>query len=354
MPEPTAVQVFDFFSGCGGASCGFRSAGMEIAFALDHDADAKATFRANFPKAHFELAKIQRVDAEDIRRRVDAARPRPVLFSGCAPCQPFSRQKTTRPPLDDDERAPLLTAFARLVAACKPDIVFVENVPGIESPGSGPRQPFRDFLRSLKAAGYHADHRIVTLAKYGVPQGRRRLVLVASRHGGIRLPDETHGPGTPNGRYETVRDWIGHLPPVGAGESHPDIPNHRASSLSELNSERIRSTPEGGGHPDWPERLKLDCHKGFSGYGDVYGRMSWDKPAPALTTRCTSYSNGRFGHPEQDRAISAREAACLQTFPECFSFKGGMESMAKQIGNAVPVRLAELVGKAIIKHLNAL
>ena len=344
------VRVYDFFAGCGGASRGFQAAGMEISFALDHDADARASFRANFPDAHFEFADIRYVDVEAVKLRVEAERPNAVLFSGCAPCQPFTKQNTKRPSLEKDERVPLLTHFARLVESCRPDMVFVENVPGLQKLGSD-SQPFGEFLGRLDGADYKLDFRPIKLAKYGIPQSRRRLVLVASRHGPIRLPEETHGPGTPNEKYDTVRDWISHLPPIQAGEEHDKVSNHRAASLSARNMERVKSTPEGGGHRDWPEELKLDCHKGFSGYSDVYGRMSWDAPASGLTTRCISYSNGRFGHPNQDRAISVREAACLQTFPEDFVFKGGMGSMARQIGNAVPVRLAELVGQTFMEHL---
>ncbi len=348
--DSETVEVYDFFAGCGGASCGFRSAGMKVAFALDYDMDARASFVANFPDAHFELADIRKVRVGTIRSRVDAERSNPVLFSGCAPCQPFTRQHTTRPMPDRDDRVPLLVHFARLVEGCRPDLVFVENVPGLQKL-SADSQPFGNFLRQLDRAGYELDYRPVLLAKYGIPQSRRRLVLVGSRHGAIRLPDETHGPGTDNEQYSTVGDWIAHLPSIRAGEEHRDVPNHRAANLSTRNLERIEATPEGGGNRDWPQHLMLDCHRGLSGYSDVYGRMSWDAPASGLTTRCTSYSNGRFGHPEQDRAISIREAACLQTFPEDFAFEGSMASMARQIGNAVPVRLAELIGHQFIKHL---
>ena len=323
---------------------------MDISFALDHDADARASFQANFPDAHFEFADICDVNIQSVQHRVERERPNAVLFSGCAPCQPFTKQNTQRPRLDEDERVPLLAHFASLVESCQPDLVFVENVPGLQKLGRD-SQIFGGFLGRLELAGYKLDYRPVKLAKYGIPQSRRRLVLVASRHGPIRLPPETHGPGTPNEKYDTVRNWISHLPPIQAGEEHDEISNHRAAGLSARNMERVKSTPEGGGHGDWPEELKLDCHKDFSGYSDVYGRMSWDAPASGLTTRCISYSNGRFGHPDQDRAISIREAACLQTFPEDFVFKGGMGSMAKQIGNAVPVRLAELIGQTFIEHL---
>lgn len=323
---------------------------MEIAFGLDHDADAKASFQANFSNVHFEFADIRKVSVEAIRLQVEAEKPNPVLFCGCAPCQPYTKQNTKRPMLDQDDRVPLLAHFARLVEDCRPDLVFVENVPGLQKLDKH-SQPFGGFLRRLDAVGYQVDYRPISLSKYGIPQSRRRLVLVGSRHGAIRLPAETHGPGTPNPRYATVRDSIAHLPPIEAGEEHKGVLNHKAADLSARNLERIRATPEGGGNRDWPEHLKLECHKGFSGYSDVYGRMSWNAPASGLTTRCTSYSNGRFGHPVQDRAISIREAACLQTFPDSFAFEGSMMSMARQIGNAVPVHLAELIGRQFIEHL---
>lgn len=323
---------------------------MKIAFALDHDVDARASFEANFPDAHFQFADIRKVSVETVRSLVEAEGSNPVLFSGCAPCQPFTKQNTALPKLDKDERVPLLAHFAHMVERCRPDLVFVENVPGLQKLDAD-SEPFGGFLRRLGGAGYEVSYRLITLAKYGIPQSRRRLVLVGSRHGTIDLPEETHGPGSPNERYATVRDWIAHLPPIRAGEEHREVPNHRAANLSARNLERIEATPEGGGNRDWPEDLRLQCHKGFSGYSDVYGRMSWDAPASGLTTRCTSYSNGRFGHPEQNRALSIREAACLQTFPEDFILEGSMASMARQIGNAVPVRLAKLIGYKFIEHL---
>ena len=324
---------------------------MDLVFALDCDPEAKRTYTANFPEVHFELADIRAVGAEQVERRVEAAGTSPVLFCGCAPCQPFTKQNTTHPDAADDDRVPLLLRFADLVEACLPDLVFVENVPGLQYFDSS-SQPFGCFLSRLAVCRYHVDFQSIPLMKYGVPQSRRRLVLVASRLGEIKLPPETHGPGTPNHDYETVRTWIEHLPPICSGEEHPTVPNHRAAGLSALNAKRIEATPEGGGHRDWPDELKLACHKDFTGYTDVYGRMSWDAPASGLTTRCISYSNGRFGHPEQDRAISVREAACLQTFPDEFAFEGALNSMARQIGNAVPVRLAEVVGRHFVSHLD--
>ena len=324
---------------------------MEVVFALDWDADAKRTFKKNFPSARFVPKDIRLTSEDFVYDLVEAQRPNPVLFCGCAPCQPFTKQNTTRPAPDKDDRVPLLLEFLRFIRRCKPDVVFVENVPGIQKLRLD-AEPLSGFVRGLEDAGYgEVACDAVPLKRYGVPQGRRRLLLVASRHGSLQLPPETHGPGTANPEYDAVREWIGHLPQIAAGQTHPDVSDHRAARLSARNLERIRATPEGGGNRDWPDALRLDCHRRTNGYSDVYGRMSWDLPASGLTTRCISYSNGRFGHPEQDRAISVREAACLQTFPMDFRFAGSLNSMARQIGNAVPVRLATTVGLHVNSHL---
>ena len=348
-----SVKVFDFFAGCGGASRGFQEAGMDVAFAVDWDADASQTYKRNFPRAIFDSKDIRKVHEDRVHKLVAEQRPHHVLFCGCAPCQPFTKQNTTRPEPDEDDRVPLLLEFLRFIRRCQPDVVFVENVPGIQNvrPDS---EPLRSFLRGLKEAGFSQPTcDSVALKRYGVPQGRRRFLLLASRLGRIALPPQTHGPGTPHPEFATVRDWIGHLPAIQAGEVHPEIDDHRAARLSALNLERIRATPAGGGNRDWPEALQLKCHQETNGYTDVYGRMSWDRPASGLTTRCISYSNGRFGHPKQHRAISIREAACLQTFPMDFRFSGNLNSRARQIGNAVPVRLAKVVGHHITEHLAA-
>ena len=177
--------------------------------------------------------------------------------------------------------------------------------------------------------------------------------MLASRHGKIRLAKPTHGVKPGQKRIVTVRDAIAKLPAIEAGEVHKAVDEHWAASLSDTNLARIRATPEGGDRRDWTQDLKLPCHEDYFGHTDVYGRLSWDKPAPALTTRCISYSNGRYGHPEQDRAISLREAATLQSFPKSFKFIGLQNSKAKQIGNAVPVKLAEAFGKHIIEHFKS-
>ena len=345
------VKVYDFFSGCGGTSLGFRQAGMDVVFALDSDPDAAATFKRNFPEARFVNDKIQNVAVQEIGEDVAGCGDNPILFCGCAPCQPFSKHNREGNP--GDRRVSLLLEFGRFVAHYRPDYVFVENVPGLQEVADR-FGPLSEFLQLLGSLGYDYKCDVVNANDYGVPQMRRRLVLVASPFEGIHFPPvKTHGPGS-HRAYSTVRDNIRDLPPIAAGETHPEVPNHQCAGLSSLNLQRIRNTPVGGGRKDWPDELKLECHtNGHDGHTDVYGRMKWDGLAPVLTTRCISLSNGRFGHPEQDRAISVREAASLQTFPTDFVFEGKLNSAARQVGNAVPVLLARHFGECFARHAEA-
>lgn len=341
------IGVFDFFSGCGGTSRGFANSGLIPAFALDYDNDAAQSFRKNFPDTWFKESDITKFRSASIR---DLFVSHDVtLFCGCAPCQPFTRQNTTKPEKRLDPRRSLLSHFGALVEEFRPDYVFVENVPGIQKvTGNSTLSRFKSRIQSL---GYHPKVGIVESQWYGVPQRRRRLVLLASKHATIDFPEETHAlPG--KSPISTVREWIAHFPPLEAGEVHANLPNHRAANLSETNLRRIKATPPEGTRADWPEELRLACHtkNGYSGHTDVYGRMKWDAPATGLTTRCISLSNGRYGHPEQHRAISVREAAALQTFPDNFEFVGSLNSQARQVGNAVPVLLAEAFGNHILNH----
>lgn len=343
------IQVFDFFSGCGGTSAGLRRAGMRIVFAVDNDPDAAATFRRNFSEATFLERDLFKVKTKRIDSLVRDAKERgPLLFSACAPCQPFSRQNRTERDLAR-HRPRLLLQFLRFVRRYRPEMIFVENVPGLQDPDET-REPFGTFVRTLRRLGYQVTYANVDCRRYGIPQRRLRLVLTGATAGSVDFPAPTHGTGTRRS-FTTVRESIGDLPPLAAGEEHPRIRNHRAMALSGLNMQRIRATPMGGDRRNWPKELVLKCHrrKG-AGYVDVYGRMHWDAPATGLTTRCISLSNGRFGHPEQDRAISVREAACLQTFPRSFVFEGNIEAMARQIGNAVPALLARRFGEQFVRH----
>jgi DNA (cytosine-5)-methyltransferase 1 len=321
---------------------------MQIVLGIDIDTDARRTFEANFPEATFLHNDIRDVSVEDLAQYVRRDPGTHLLFSCCAPCQSFSRQNKGRN--SKDARALLLYEFARFVEHYLPEFIFLENVPGVQNveDESG---PFHDFIQLLRNLGYHFNYDVIDSQDYGVPQRRKRLVLIASLLGEISFPEKTHGPNTVNPSYSTVWEWIGDLPPISAGETHPEVLNHRAAQLSEKNLQRIKATPEGGGRLDWPKKLVLKCHsKEYAGHTDVYGRMHKDRPASGLTTRCISLSNGRFGHPDQDRAISVREAACLQTFSLDFIFMGSLNSMARQIGNAVPVILALLFGTVFILH----
>jgi DNA (cytosine-5)-methyltransferase 1 len=342
------ILVYDFFSGCGGTSAGLRAAGMQVVLGLDIDPDARDTFQANFPEATFIHANITETQVEAIAPHIRREPGDRLLFSCCAPCQSFSILNRGRD--SKDARALLLYEFSRFVEHYLPEFIFLENVPGAQNISDGPG-PFTDFEQLLRLLNYNVAYGIIESQRYGVPQRRKRFVLIASLLGPINLPEVTHGPGTDNLDYPTVWQSIGELPPIAAGETHPEIPNHRAAGLSEINLRRITATPEGGGRLNWPDDLILDCHSGeYNGHTDVYGRMRKHEPASGLTTRCTSLSNGRFGHPEQHRAISVREGACLQTFPQEFVFSGGLNSMARQIGNAVPVLVAQIFGQHFIAH----
>jgi DNA (cytosine-5)-methyltransferase 1 len=345
------IKAVDFFSGCGGTSAGLRAAGVDIRMAIDNDVDAVRTYRANMGDRVAVIDQdIRTIRPQDVEPALtDLTHDDVILFSACAPCQPFSRQKRNSSARDD--RFSLLLEFVRFVWYFKPDLIFLENVPGVDR-ANGAMRPFATCLDSLRSLGYHVEYGIVDCRDYGVPQRRRRLILMGSRMGKIKFPPHTHGPGTPHERYSTVRDWIADLPPLSAGENCPWLPNHRAAHLSELNLRRIQATPAEGTRRQWSEELVLKCHQnGHKGHTDVYGRLRWDEPSSGITTRCISLSNGRFGHPEQDRALSAREAACLQTFPLDFTFQGSMASVARQIGNAVPFLLSQRFGEEYIRHV---
>lgn len=354
------IRVYDFFSGCGGTSLGFSQSGIEHALAIDSCPDAINTFRRNFSEAFAIREPIETVTLERIKSSY-SSEPEVKLFCGCAPCQPFTKQKTnSKTQITEDHRRGLLDHFAEIVHCCLPELVFIENVPGIQKVTTEDHKPFSKFVDQLKQDDYFFDYGVIFAQDFGVPQVRRRLVLVASRFGKIALPEPTHGSDRA-AAYKTVRDAIEDLPPIEHGTEHPDsdnYPNHRAAGLSELNMKRIRNTGENG-RRDWPESLLPKCYKKkpdgkrYSGHSDCYTRLGWDEPAPGLTTRCISYSNGRFGHPKQDRAISVREAARLQGFPDSFEFTGSLASMARQIGNAVPVPVAEAFGLHFNDHIKS-
>ncbi|HDL7477127.1 TPA: DNA cytosine methyltransferase [Yersinia enterocolitica] len=342
------MQVIDFFCGCGGASKGFELAGFNVALGIDFDESAASSYRANFPNTKFIQDDIRNVRVKDVAKMVPDWKSSELVFCACAPCQPFSSQNKTRS--SSDKRRTLLSETKRFIRAFRPAFIFIENVPGIQSVKTDENGPFSDFLKFIKRFGYEYDFKIVSSEFYGVPQQRKRLVVLAKLNDKPMFPSYSHG--VNEAPFATVRDYIGDLPPLQAGESDRVDPLHAAATIQPINIKRLQHTPEGGDRRDWPDELWLNCHRNYDGHTDVYGRMSWDKPCKTLTTKCTSISNGRFGHPDvtQHRAITFREAACLQTFPKGFQFIGSRVSKSKQIGNAVPVLLAQRFAEAIMKQ----
>ncbi|PHS08635.1 MAG: DNA (cytosine-5-)-methyltransferase [Blastopirellula sp.] len=323
-------------------------AGIRVDAGLDIDRQAEFAYSQNNPGALFLDWDVGRINPTSIENLFGECEYR--LLAGCAPCQPFSKLTNG---LREHQSWDLLNQFGRIVKNIKPELVTMENVPELANRG---HEVFSRFVRTLERLKYWIDWRVVNCDHYGVPQSRKRLVLLASRLGEISIPDGRYK--TPSKR-RTVRQTISGLPPLKSGEQHPSDSLHVASQLSEMNLRRIQATPHDGGcHRDWPDELVLECHRKESGkgYHSIYGRMWWDKPAPTMTTLCTGIGNGRFGHPEQDRSISLREAALIQSFPRGYDFWPQEEvlnrgAVSRMIGNAVPPKLAKAIGDAIIDHV---
>ncbi len=343
------IEAIDLFCGVGGLSYGLSAEGIMIKAGIDIDPQCEFPFAENHKGAQFLLRDIYKLTGNELSRHWS---PNAIkLLAGCAPCQPFSSYSNTKASADNGKWG-LLYEFARLVKETEPDLITMENVPRIIN-----EKPFLDFVKVLKDKEYNVDFGVLNAADYGAAQQRKRLVLIASIYNKLELPKATHN-GPKN--WITVRDKIANLPHLNAGESDPDDPLHIASNLSELNLRRIKESLPGGTWRDWSAELVANCHKKESGKhsAGVYGRMVWDKPAPTMTTLCNGYGNGRFGHPEQDRAITLREAALIQSFPTEYKFiKPGevvqIRSIARLIGNAVPPKLAEAVARSLLSTIPA-
>lgn len=351
--EPPALRrdgagVVDVFCGAGGLSHGFVLEGFNVRAGVDVDPACCYPFERN-NQAVFLERDVGKLSGATVAR-LFAKAERKILV-GCAPCQPFSTYNHNR----TNREWWLLREFGRLVREVEPDVVSMENVARLTKFRNG--ELFADFLGVLADAGYeHVWYDIVDCSEFGVPQTRRRLVVLASRIGPIHL----RWPTDPQQGRVSVRTAIGHLPPICAGEQHQADPLHRASRLSPTNLARIRASKPGMSWREWDPDLVAPCHQKPSGrwYGSVYGRMSWDELAPTITTQCTGFGNGRYGHPEQDRAISLREAALLQTFPARYEFfeperPWHISTTARLIGNAVPVELARAIATSIGETLEA-
>lgn len=352
------VKAIDLFCGAGGVTRGLLDAGIDVIAGYDIDTNLKKAYeennlRSNGKKVQYFNKKIEELKRSDIYKLVESKTARKkkgekFLLAGCAPCQPFSLKNKNRHNYTDHRRT-LITYFADLVKKTKPDFVFMENVAGLAK-----LEPdnFKYFTDILEEEGFYWKAEVKNAKNYGVPQNRRRFVLLASKEKEIIIPNGDYDGISKS--YKTVGDAIKSLPRLKVGSESKKVINHKCANLSELNKVRINETKKNGGsRTDWRAELWLKCHLNEDGtpknvHKDTYGRMAWDKPAPTLTTKFNSITTGRYGHPTQDRAISLKEGALLQSFPDNYIFYGSMQNIARQVGNAVPPKMAEEFGRYLV------
>lgn len=320
--KPTAV---DLFCGCGGLTVGLKQAGFKVIGAVDIDPLSVVTYKANHWGVKVWGKDIRDLDTHDLAVELGLDKKQLDLLAGCPPCQGFSTLRTLNGALAiDDPRNDLLLEFLRFVEALRPRAVMMENVPGLADD-----ERFSAFCKRMEELGYVGEPRILNAADYGVPQRRRRLIYLAGLGASIPFAD-------PVRRRKTVRRAIAGLPKAGeSGDPVHDTPEKRSPRIMEL----IRRIPKNGGsRTDLPEGDQLKCHKRCNGFKDIYGRMTWNKVAPTITSGCFNPSKGRFLHPEEDRAITMREAALLQGFPRRYKFPitNSKSAVALMIGNALP------------------
>ncbi|MCL5498451.1 DNA cytosine methyltransferase [Escherichia coli] len=342
-------SAIDLFAGGGGLSQGLVQAGFDVVAAVEIDSNAAMTYEQNHPKTKMISHDIRFVSGRSIQQLLDGKGL--DLLAACPPCQGFS--SLTRPSKHEDPRNSLIMEVGRLVKELRPRRVMIENVPGLVSRGN---QYLSSFLEILAQEGYSYSYDVLQVADYGVPQFRKRFVLLAGLGVDIRIPAQTHSGKAEEEKkpWVTVKDAIANLPDtVELPDSNlvggPEALNwHVTRGISELTKKRLSFIKPGGSRFELPEELRPDCHKGKnSGYSNVYGRMSWEKPSPTITSGCTTLSKGRFGHPTKLRTISVREAALLQTFPMNYKFSASsIDAVCRIIGNALPCKFAEVMASA--------
>ena len=340
------TSAIDLFCGIGGLSYGLQKAGISVVAGVDLDASSQYAYEENV-KADFILKDISKFHGEEINKKYWQKKDQIKILAGCAPCQPFSTHSNKIKNRKQTKKWRLIDEFKRLVLETNPDIVTMENVPNLAN-----QRIFQSFVTFLKDKNYFVSYSNVYCPDYGIPQKRRRLVLLASKYGEIQLIPKTHS----EENYITLEQAIGNLPPVKAGEVCDNDPLHRTTKLSDINLKRMRASKPNGTWLDWSDDLKLACHVKNTGrtYKSVYGRMAWDEPSSTITTQFYNFGTGRFGHPDQDRALTIREAAILQTFPIDYKFYKNevfIKRLGVHIGNAVPVELGVVIGKSIKFHI---
>jgi DNA (cytosine-5)-methyltransferase 1 len=347
-----SLKAVDFFCGAGGMSSGFSQTGIKILAGIDIENQFKDTYLENHKKSKFINKDIIKYSPEDLRNEIKLSKfDDNLIFIGCSPCQYWSRVNTYRHGSFYSHN--LLADFQRFVKYFMPGFVVVENVPGLLNNINN--NVLLDFLDFLTFHGYKTVYKVVRTDQFGVPQKRKRFVLIASR-----VNTEIIFPLTEKSDNLTVRNFISPergFPVIPCGHRDNDeLKLHWTANLTERNISRLKKTPhDGGDRSSWSEdeNLQIEAYKGKNNiFRSIYGRMEWDKPAPTITTRFLAISCGRFAHPEQNRGLSLREGATLQTFPKNYVFKGPMTSIAKQIGNAVPPEMAKRIALSIIEMKN--
>ncbi|MDQ2706310.1 MAG: DNA cytosine methyltransferase [Actinomycetota bacterium] len=337
--------AIDLFSGAGGLTRGLRDAGFSVIGAIENDSLAADSYRLNFARVHLWESDIRNVTGTEIRTTLRLRPGQLDLLAGCPPCEGFStlRTRNGHAPIIDP-RNDLIIDFGRLVSDLLPKYVMLENVPALTED-----RRFHDYVSLLRKTGYSVRHAVKDVSLYGVPQKRRRLILVAARGRCRPLPAE---PVTT--KRLTVRRALGGMLP--AGVSGDELHDHGERRSDEVRTLIAAVPKDGGSRADLPDSMQLACHARIDGFHDVYGRMAWDRPAPTITGGCINPSKGRFLHPEEDRAITLREAALLQSFPprHRFSLRRGKYAAAELIGNALPPafvrRHARPIAEALDKH----
>lgn len=333
------LYAIDLFSGCGGLSEGLKQAGFKVVAGIEIDKNAARTYKMNHLETVLFEDDIRKLDTEEILKLLDN---KPLhLLAGCPPCQGFSAlRKLNRKQVVLDERNSLIEEYYRFIEGLKPLTIMLENVPGLVD-----YSLFKRIIKKIKKLGYEIDYKIVNIAEYGVPQRRKRLVLVGSKLGKIEI-----APGI--GTILTVRDALEKLQQI-------DIENDELHQIRQKHTERVQKLisfipKNGGSRKDLPDEFKLKCHQRDNvGFNDIYGRLSWDTISSTITGGCLNPSKGRFLHPEKDRCITAREAALIQTFPVDYKFPTDMPraELALLIGNALPPEFSRKQAENIFRHV---
>lgn len=326
------LSAIDLFSGIGGLTTGLIEAGIKVPYAVEFNKKIAKNYVLNHPNTKMMNDDIVSIDDEQFI----ALRNKVNLVAGCPPCQGFTKlnQSNKRNGYSDD-RNELILQYLRVIELIKPEFIMMENVPQIIN-----YDKFQYVVKKLKSNGYNLDYKIINVKNFGVPQSRKRLVMMGSLHHSINFPNKTDLP------LRTVRDAIFDLTP-------PNKTKDKVQCIFPKHTEKIQNIIsmipiDGGSRKDLPEEYWLACHKKKNvGFNDVYGRMSWDKPSPTITGGCLSPSKGRFLHPTQNRNISLREASLLQTFPKNYKFDltDSHSLLAQMIGNAIPPQFSKLQGE---------